>query len=186
MDHHAILWMLAAVAAGQGGPEPIGNFQYSFTTADYPHDAIIQRMEGSVAYQLLVMADGSASTCRITESSGYPLLDETTCTLMSRRGHFTPARDEKGEAIPSYWNGRMTWKIPKPLSFAPEQMVTEFDVTADGRIENCTGRDAMTGSQVASLCADVARKAAINGVIPSVARHIRMLSSTEVSDKPAH
>ena len=37
------------------------------------------------------------SDCKVTATSKSPLLDETTCGLMSANGRFTPPRDKKGK-----------------------------------------------------------------------------------------
>ena len=79
---------------------------------DYPPMALRNREQGQVAFALAVGTDGRVSDCHITESSGSPALDMTTCRLMRSRARFTPARDSAGNAVPDTAAGEIGWHLP--------------------------------------------------------------------------
>ena len=43
--------------------------------------------------------DGRVSGCTVTRSSGYALLDTTTCRLIEKRFRYHPARDAQGQPV---------------------------------------------------------------------------------------
>jgi periplasmic protein TonB len=82
------------------------------TTDDYPATALRQGIQGTVVISAMIGADGKVRSCVVMQSSGSQLLDDTTCRLYARRGHFTPARDADGNAIPAQRTDRFRWQIP--------------------------------------------------------------------------
>jgi len=92
---------------------PKGNFQSLMSTDDYPSASLRANEEGTVAYRLDVGVDGKVTGCTVTSSSGFPRLDQTSCTLLQRRGRFNPGKDSSGNPTTSVYNGRFTWRIPK-------------------------------------------------------------------------
>jgi len=82
------------------------------TTDDYPATALRQGVQGTVGISAMIGADGKVRSCVVTQSSGSQLLDDTTCRLYARRGHFIPARDADGNAIPAQRTDRFRWQIP--------------------------------------------------------------------------
>lgn len=92
-------------------PTPIGN-PGSWIPADgYPAAAQASAEEGRVGFTLDVDDTGRPSDCKVTTSSGSPLLDDTTCYYMTANARFTPPRDGKGKAISSKWSSSMLWKL---------------------------------------------------------------------------
>ena len=79
---------------------------------DYPPVALRMNHEGRVAYRLTYSADGRATNCTVTASSGYTELDNTTCLLMVRRARFAPGR-------PGKYDGSISWRIPSTQAPAP-------------------------------------------------------------------
>ena len=69
------------------------------TTEDYRGNWIRQDMTGRARFRLEIAADGRVAGCTITGSSGHPELDAATCTLVSKRAKFQPARGSEGEAV---------------------------------------------------------------------------------------
>jgi len=74
--------------------------------------ALRQGLQGTVVISAMIGADGKVRSCVVTQSSGSQLLDDTTCRLYARRGHFIPARDADGNAIPAQRTDRFRWQIP--------------------------------------------------------------------------
>jgi protein TonB len=56
---------------------------------------------------------GEAENCRITESSGFPRLDQATCVEVLRRAKFRPATKD-GIPVRSRYASRIRWVIPQP------------------------------------------------------------------------
>ncbi|MBC2665126.1 TonB family protein [Novosphingobium flavum] len=80
------------------GPRQIrGNLSYG----DLPQGLVASGQEAAVAVRYTVNPDGTASNCRIDESSGFPALDATACRLIEQRFRFRPARDRAGKAVSS-------------------------------------------------------------------------------------
>lgn len=82
------------------------------TSDDYPTAALRQGLTGSVAIAATIGADGHVRSCLVTQSSGSQLLDDTTCRLYMKRGHFTPARDTDGNPTTAQRTDRFRWTIP--------------------------------------------------------------------------
>ena len=64
--------------------------------------------------------DGRATNCRITDSSGSPELDDTTCRLIEQRFRFRPSQDRNGRPVRSrivqdhYWETRDDPRVDEP------------------------------------------------------------------------
>lgn len=80
---------------------------------DYPAPALRAGAQGRVAAMVTVSAQGRASACAVTQSSGSPLLDETWCLILARRGRFTPARDARGKATEGSSEKSIIWRLPE-------------------------------------------------------------------------
>ena len=96
--------LIAEPAVGQDG---------WVSSDDYPKEALRERKEGTVVLILTVGANGQVSECRPAVSSGTPLLDATTCTLLSRRGRFKPALGKDGHWMTSHYVWQTNWQLPK-------------------------------------------------------------------------
>ncbi len=84
----------------------------SISNADYPSAAIRDEAEGSVRVVLDIGPDGLATGCEVTESSGHPVLDATTCNIASRRFRFRPAT-RGGSPVAGRYVQRVTWLMPE-------------------------------------------------------------------------
>jgi periplasmic protein TonB len=112
-----LLLLLLAQAAGQScpppPPPPKGENKAIFSYEDYPLEALRNHWEGTVVADLSISPQGVPVACRIVKSSGYKILDDSTCGLIFRRARFTPAQDEKCNPIAgTYRTPPITWKIP--------------------------------------------------------------------------
>jgi protein TonB len=90
------------------------NLASLFSDNDYPAEAVAAREQGLVGFALDVGPDGRVSGCTITRSSGSTSLDEATCSLISARARFTPARDSGGAPVADHVRGRISWVLPPP------------------------------------------------------------------------
>lgn len=80
---------------------------------DYPSDAIRAGRQGEVAMIWKIGTDGRLSDCRIVLSSGTPSLDAASCTAMTKRGVYQPARDAGGTPIISWGSRKVRWRLPQ-------------------------------------------------------------------------
>lgn len=84
-----------------------------FSADDYPQAAIRREEQGTVAFKLAIDARGRVSSCTIVRSSGSAALDKASCSILSRRARFDPARDTEGQAIADTYEGRIRWELPE-------------------------------------------------------------------------
>jgi TonB family protein len=127
------------------------------TNDDYPPEAVQGRMQGTVRFLLNIDATGAVTGCRVTGTSGWPLLDETTCVLLRERARFDPARDAKNKPIASIYSNKFRWEMPEPVRVAAVSwsMSARLVVQANGNVTSCTlTNSAAVPPDVASACDD--------------------------------
>lgn len=83
-----------------------------FSTNDYPSTAIMSKEEGTSGVRFWVSKDGKIRECEVVESSHSASLDRQTCSIISKRGRFSPARTSSGEAVESIGYVRVRWELP--------------------------------------------------------------------------
>jgi protein TonB len=91
---------------------PRGNPGQWISDRDYRSSWINRGYSGRAGFVLQVDIQGRVSNCTITLSTGHAALDEATCSLLERRGQFTPARDSSGRAVPGTYSSSVNWRIP--------------------------------------------------------------------------
>lgn len=100
---------------GDGGDEtPPIQRRGRIGDSDFPsdiRDLAETGFEGTVSVRFLVGADGRVGECRVTRSSGYRSLDDTTCRLIQRRFRYEPSRDAAGRPVPAWILENHTWAI---------------------------------------------------------------------------
>ena len=64
---------------------------------------------GFVGYTLLVNAEGRATDCAVTLTSGDRALDVETCNLLLRGARFEPATNAKGEPVKGRYASSVLW-----------------------------------------------------------------------------
>jgi protein TonB len=90
-----------------------GNPSSWVTSDDYPPSAQREGVQGVSALTFEVNALGRIENCRVTSSSGSSVLDDTACKLVTRRGRYTPAKDDNGSPIAGGTKTlRFTWRLP--------------------------------------------------------------------------
>lgn len=94
-------------------PQPKGNPGNWATSNDYPSRALREEREGTTGFRVTVGPDGRVTSCTVTSSSGSPDLDETACSLITRRARFNPATDGEGQPTTGSYSNRVRWQIPK-------------------------------------------------------------------------
>jgi len=97
-----------ALIVSAGGADALARQQ---TMDDYPPDALREKREGATRIAGTIGIDGRLTKCRIVESSGSADLDEASCTLLTKRGRWNPARDAQGRLVEAPYTTRINWKI---------------------------------------------------------------------------
>jgi protein TonB len=83
------------------------------TNDDYPSRAIRDEAQGTVSISWDINTQGRVENCRVTSSSGNADLDEAACSLITRRGRYSPALDQDGNPMRSSQSRRVSWVLPK-------------------------------------------------------------------------
>lgn len=79
--------------------------------SDYPRAALRNGLTGRVSVRFTVLTNGRIANCRVVASSGSPMLDATTCRLLTERLRFRPARNSAGVPIETDLGSDYTWGI---------------------------------------------------------------------------
>lgn len=90
-----------------------GNPSEWITNDDYPPDALNSGAQGTSAISWDINAQGRVENCRVTSSSGNSSLDRAACSLITRRGRYTPAIDQSGQPMRSSSSRRVVWRSPQ-------------------------------------------------------------------------
>ena len=89
-----------------------GSLPGLFSTDDYPQRALSAEEQGTTGVSLTVGPNGRVTSCTVTSSSGSSSLDSTTCSILTRRARFTPAKDQNGQPISDTTSTRVRWVLP--------------------------------------------------------------------------
>ena len=89
-----------------------GNPSDWITQDDYPASALRAEEQGTSAITWTINTQGRVENCRVTSSSGSSALDDAACRAITRRGRYSPAKDQNGNPIASTQSRRVVWKLP--------------------------------------------------------------------------
>ncbi len=118
-------------------PYPITGEALAIEGVDYPPASYLAKEEGKVGYQMAIDAQGKATDCSVTQSSGFARLDDATCSiLMARNPEFSPAVSPDGEPIAGTFQGSADWVIREP-DFGNMSVEVAYVIDAKGGIESC-------------------------------------------------
>jgi periplasmic protein TonB len=78
---------------------------------DYPRRAAQEEIEGTVGVRCTVTADGRATGCSVTSSSGSDILDGAATKAVERYARFDPALNDEGTPISASWSTRITYRL---------------------------------------------------------------------------
>ena len=94
------------------GVQPKNQRQWSARIQeDYPRRAAQEEIEGTVGVRCTVTADGRATGCSVTSSSGSDILDGAATKAVERYARFDPALNDEGTPISASWSTRITYKL---------------------------------------------------------------------------
>ena len=138
---------------------PIGRPGDWVSDNDYPVTALRRHETGRSGFVLAIDSTGTPTSCQITQTSDYAVLDQTTCSVMMRRARFRPALDVDGKPTAGSWRSSVNWAIPQDFEPLPQAGTVRvaFDVLPDGTVANCTVND-MEGALATFLGGDICLK----------------------------
>jgi TonB family protein len=93
-------------------PKPLGDPANWLSADDYPAAAIAAGHKGRVEISLTVDKLGKVAACKVKLSSGSSLLDDATCSAVTRRARFRPATADDGRPIEGSFDKAMIWALP--------------------------------------------------------------------------
>lgn len=86
-------------------PQPVVRY------TDYPDQSLRNGEAGIVSLLLHVSPQGRATSCDVTETSGFPHLDAGTCQLFKARARFNPATDAQGAPTTGFYRSVVAWGV---------------------------------------------------------------------------
>lgn len=95
----------AGLEAGATRPRPIGDHLRWLQPQEFPAPGNMVRM----AFRLNVDAEGRAQQCTVIESNLSARQGERACQLLAERARYEPARDARGNAVPSVAVHQANW-----------------------------------------------------------------------------
>lgn len=94
-------------------PRLIRSANSLISSDDYPIAAARSGVQGKVTVELLIDVSGRVSGCNLLQSSGSQDLDGATCTLLTRRARYYPARNNVGTPVESRVTSSIRWNLPE-------------------------------------------------------------------------
>ena len=171
---------LAAAAAVLPKPTPIDVGSW-FTTDDYPAEAAKKGVEGDVSFDVDVDVEGKPTACRITKSSGSPILDQTTCDIVLKRAKFKPAT-LKGKAVASHYSKRTSWRLDGIAVAENAYVATIVDFSTDPDHPSCT--IVTSGRSAPAPCDNTVKKYASEGAADKLVKLVMLSSFTTGDGQP--
>ena len=101
----------APTISKQAGPK--GNPNDWISNDDYPSDALNAQAQGTSKIKWEINTAGRVENCGVVASSGNTALDRTACSLITRRGRYSPALDGAGNPIRSSSSRNVVWRLPE-------------------------------------------------------------------------
>jgi TonB family protein len=79
--------------------------------ANYPVHLLREGEQGTVGVRLTINKEGRPTFCEVTMYSGPASFNDTACLQLIRHAQFSPATDETGSPVASFYSLRVTYKI---------------------------------------------------------------------------
>lgn len=169
---------LAAAAAGAPKAMAIDPVSW-FSADDYPVEARRKGIEGSTTFEVDVDAQGKPTACRISRSSGSPILDQKTCEVVLRKGQFKPAL-VRGKTVPGRYSRTASWRLEG--SAANSYFATIVDFRKDPDHPTCTVVD--KGMSSSLTCEQVLQASRLAGGGAKLTKLVALQTVTTGEEKP--
>jgi periplasmic protein TonB len=110
--------LVAAVPALAQAPDPKASqnaANWEVFQQFYPPRAIAAHEEGAVGFKVTLDSKGLVTDCKVTHSSGYALLDQETCNVITLHAQFKPDPGLSPSQVHTS-EGMIAWKLPASTS----------------------------------------------------------------------
>lgn len=81
-----------------------------FSDDDFPDASRRAEEQGVTRVSYVIGADGKVTSCTVTQSSGFPRLDDATCKIIMRRFRFNPATRD-GQPVADTKTQPVRWQL---------------------------------------------------------------------------
>ena len=78
---------------------------------NYPARALREETQGTVGVSVTIDGSGRVSACRVSRSSGSPILDDAACKGMERYARFNPALDAAGNPTTGSYSTSIVYQL---------------------------------------------------------------------------
>ena len=124
--------LLAAAPAFGQAPDPqaaLNKTNWDIFLKLYPPRARAAGEEGAVGFKVTIDKQGTVTQCEVTHSSGHPLLDRETCTLITLHAEFQPEQGLSASQVRTR-EGLIAWKLPdsKTTLSAPQALASTSEL----------------------------------------------------------
>lgn len=92
--------------------QPTKNPSAWLNNGDFPSRSAIAGHNGVVQFRLDIDETGKVAGCHILHRTNPDDFADLTCKLIAKRAKFTPARDQSGQSVRSYYVNRARFIIP--------------------------------------------------------------------------
>lgn len=104
-----LLGSAAAATATADQAQPARIVASPYSVDDYPQASLRRGESGYARIAVTVSPEGRPIGCSVIVSTDYPDLDARSCAVMLKRGRFTPAVNEKGQASYAIYRQTVPW-----------------------------------------------------------------------------
>lgn len=139
---------LAGATADAGPPATIQAENAEFLQQRYPRRAIAAGEQGRVGFRIGLDRKAQVVSCEVFRSSGFPVLDRETCTIVTEHARFKPRVRGEGDPDVETLVGYIDWKLPANADAAPAARVRSADASDLDKV--VCKKFASTGSLVQS------------------------------------
>jgi TonB family protein len=125
------------VAAGKNG---------EFLAKYYPRGAASAGQQGLVEFEIMIEKQGWISSCTVTRSSGFALLDKETCEIIVKFARLQPSSSQRGRRRDK---GFINWQLPAGI--APAAPVVSAMARNEPNDPIICKRDPKVGSKIVKI-----------------------------------
>ena len=151
-----------------------------FSPDDYPVEAQRKGTEGRSTFEVDVDAQGKPTACRITHSSGSPILDQTTCDIVLKRAQFKPATSH-GHPVAGRYSQSAIWKLQGTVAANGYAFAT-IDFSKDAAHRSCS--TVSKGLDGAAMCDELLKQFSSLSIAKIPAKVVALMSITTTADEP--
>ena len=113
----------------------------------YPPRALAAHEQGSVGFTVKIDKDGHPVECNVTKSSGFPLLDQETCQLITLHAVFDAEPGLSGSQTSTH-AGVVDWKLPNSGATPAATAASSQATLADAQDKVVCKRVPATGTNI--------------------------------------